>query len=338
VKSLRSAIALARPRTVAVLLVSAATVVGVLAVSPASHAMPRQAPTAVTAGARTSAASSAAADRRCLAPKPVTSAPTRFGVSLGASPTLADDRRTEEARFGKLPIVRIFDPSIPPANAWERRKPQLAGMQITTSFRMPPAQVLAGRYDSALARFFRTAPRNRAVYWTYFHEPEPNIDAHQFTAEQYRRAWRHIGQIAARYCRPNLHPTLILTGWTAEAGSGRDWRDYSPGRRYLSVLAWDPYNKAVGTPASYRAPSQVFGAVVRASRAWGKAWAITETGTARTHADSASTGRAAWIKAMGSYLRRHGALFVTYFQSTNRGDFELRDAPSIRAYRALVNG
>ncbi|MFN8195876.1 MAG: hypothetical protein U0R80_16560 [Nocardioidaceae bacterium] len=289
------------------------------------------APVASAAAPTPSARLSAA----CLAPTPAKLADPHFGVSLSANPTLADDRATEQRRFGRLPIARIYDPSIPPSNAWERRKPQLKGMSVITSFRMAPQEVLAGRYDSQLRQFFATAPRKRDVFWSYFHEPEPNIDAGQFTARQYRRAWRHIATIAGSLCRPRLYPTLILTGWTAESASGRSWRDYYAGDRFVSVLGWDPYNQAVGTPRTYRAPRDVFGAVVRASHRSGKPWGLAETGTARVSGDGGA-GRARWIARSGRYLMRKDPLFVSYFQSTNKGDFELRDSPSIRAYRKLV--
>lgn len=276
------------------------------------------------------------AAKACLAPVPPAQR-TRFGVYLSASPTLAADRKREEKRFGAMTVMRLFDPSVPPSNAWERRTKQLRGMQIATSFRMPPSRVLAGKYDAALRHFFKTAPRDRAIYWTYYHEPEPDILAGKFTAAQYRDAFRHIGAIAGSLCRSNLYPTLILTGWTADPASGRDWTTYYPGDTYISVLGWDPYNQAVGVPARYRTPEEVFGDVVRISTGAGKPWAVTETGTARTKADKSGRGRARWLTSIGSYLLDRDALFVTYFQSVSTADFELRDRPSVRAYRRLVS-
>ena len=77
--------------------------------------------------------------------------------------------------------------------------------------------------------------------------------------------------------------------------------------------------------------------MVRASRKAGKPWGIAETGTARTAADSSGKGRARWIRKMGRYLKRKHPLWVLYFQSTRNGDFELRDAPSVRAYRHVIH-
>jgi hypothetical protein len=293
--------------------------------------------TSTPASAAASAPTTSRISSRCLSPKPNTKRPTRFGINLNPSPMLSDDLETEQARFGHLSIVRTYDDGIPPWNAWEIRAPQLKRRTIVTSIKVPPAEVLAGKYDKDFRHYFRTAPRKPKIYWAYFHEPEQEVKAGDFTTRQYRRAWRHIARIAGKFCRPNLYPTLILTGWTADPASDWNWRDYYPGKRFISVIAWDPYNQAVGTPSSYRRPADVYGAVVRASRRSGKPWAIAETGTARTAADRSGEGRARWIRKMGRYLKRKHPMWVIYFQSTRNGDFELRDAPSVKAYRHVIH-
>ena len=241
-----------------------------------------------------------------------------------------------KSKFGSFKVARVFDPGIPPSNAWERRGAALANMQVVSSFRVPPRDVIAGKYDAQLRQFFSTVPANVQLYWNYYHEPEPLIANGTFTAAQYRAAWQRIAGIAGSLCRPNLYPTLILTGWTADPASHRNWRDYYPGDAFVSVLAWDPYNQAVGVPTSYRAPQVVFDDVIAISQQTSKPWALAETGTARMSSDAAGTGRAAWITAAGSYLKSHHALWVSWFQSTVKGDFELRDQPGITAYAALV--
>jgi hypothetical protein len=271
----------------------------------------------------------------CAAPVP-SSTGTPFGMSVKAAPTLADNVTTLKAQFGDFDVARVFDPGLPPSNAWDRRGPALAGMDVITSFRLPPTDVIAGKYDAALRTFFQTAPSNIQLYWSYYHEVEPVIAAGTFTAAQYRAAWQHIANISGALCRPNIYPTLILTSWTANTASKRNWRDYYAGDNYVSVLAWDPYNQAVGTPTSYRTPDAVYGAVVKVSLASGKPFAVAETGTVRTAADTTFTGRAAWITSAGQYLKAHNALWVSYFQSTVNGDFEIRDVPSTNAYSALI--
>lgn len=275
------------------------------------------------------------ASAACRKAPPVQQSGTRFGISLSTSngQTLGQDLAAEERRFGtRIPVVRTWDPSVPPSNAWERRKPWFGSRWIVTSMKIPPAQVLSGRHDAALRHYFRTAPRRAPIFWNYWHEPEDEVRRGEFGKRQYRRAFRHIVRLAASTCRSNLHPTLILMGWTADPRSGLDWRDYYPGRRHISVLAWDPYNSANGNPRSYVAPKTLFRNVVRVTRAAGKPLGIAETGSELVSGDRGA-GRAEWLRKTGRHLKRKDALFVTYFQSLNNGDFELRDRASVDAWK-----
>lgn len=270
------------------------------------------------------------------APRPEGGTWTRFGTSLSTtSLTFAQALDAQQRKYGRLRAVRVFDPGVPPSNAWENRAPVLGRRLVLTSFRMPPAEVLTGRYDAALLHFFRTAPRKGKVLWSYLHEPEPHILAGTFTAREYRRAFRRIVELATHACRKNLLPTLVLTGWTSMPESGRDWRDYYPGPRYVSVLAWDPYNSASRVPTSYVAPRDLFGPLVRIARETGKPFGIAETGSVLVAGDDGA-GRAEWLTRVGRYLTRKQALFVTYFDSTRDGHYRLDDAPSIAAWRAWV--
>lgn len=262
---------------------------------------------------------------------------TLFGTSLSTNGrTIGEAIAGEEAKFGSVPVARVFDPGPPPRDSWTRRDLALAGKSVVTSFRSPPAAVLAGAIDDDLEVFFRTAPRDQDVYWSYNHEPEPEIMAGRYTAEEFRRAWRHIDAIARATGNPRLHATLILTGFTADPVSGRDWRTYFAGRDWVDVLAWDVYNNANGTPTTYGDPASTFGAVVAASRASGLPFAIAEMGSARTRDDPSGAARAEWLRRCGEYLRAQGAVFVTYFDSLRDGDFLLDDPASIAAWQALV--
>lgn len=88
----------------------------------------------------------------------------------------------------------------------------------------------------------RDRPRDRDVYWVYYHEPEDNIAAGEFTAADYRAAWRRLRSLADKAGNPRLHATLVLMGWSLDPLSKRDWRDYYPGRDVIQVLGWDVYN------------------------------------------------------------------------------------------------
>lgn len=262
---------------------------------------------------------------------------TLFGTSVSTSSKLLHQSLAdEEARFGQMSVIRTFDPDVPPPGAWERRKAAVGDRMLVTSFRMPPQDVLAGTYDAQLRDYFRTAPTEPLILWSYIHEPEPLIQSGAFTAEQYRAAFRHVVRIAGEHCRANLFPTMILTGWTSEPESRRNWRDYYAGDDYVSVVAWDPYNSATSQPTSYAAPRALYESVLKASKQSGKPWGIAETGSVRTKDDPSGNRRGAWLDRIGQWFADQGATFVTYFQSTRDGEFILLDEPSVQAWKKWV--
>ena len=264
---------------------------------------------------------------------------TRFGIGLSTSdaPNLGADLVAEQKRFRtRIPVIRTWDTGMPRDYAWEERSKWFGKRWIVTSLKLSPQEVNAGTHDNALRNYFKTAPRKQPIFYSFFHEPEDEVKNGQFTTAQYRAAFRRIVDIASSFCRSNLYPTLVLMGWTADPSSRLDWRDYYPGADYVSVLGWDPYNGANGYASSYRPPRQIFGHVVAASRAAGKPFGIAETGSVRIAGDASGKGRATWLRKSRRYLDRKNAAFVTYFQSTNKGDFELRDDPSIGAWRRAM--
>jgi hypothetical protein len=101
---------------------------------------------------------------------------TLFGSSIyqnpGESFQQAYQRRVNE--FGSLPIDRVYYSGAP--KPW----PGTAGYSggtVAVSFKLAPQEVNAGVYDAVLTNWFSTAPRDRDIYWTYFHEPEDNMEA-----------------------------------------------------------------------------------------------------------------------------------------------------------------
>ncbi len=292
--------------------------------------------TGLTAAATGGARPGDTAAAGCPAAPALPRTSTRFGVSLTARSgfSLAQSLAKQEQSFGHLKIARMFDPSVPPANAWDRRASMFTTRSVVTSFRMPPRDVLAGRYDSAMRAFFSHAPTGAPIFWTYWHEPERGILDGKFTMAQFKSAWRRLAGIAASTCHSNLYPTLVLTGWTTQAASKRSWWDYYPGADVVSVVAFDPYNNAFGKATSYPDPATLFASVAKAGKASGKPWGVAETGSNIIPGDSTGAGRAAWLRKVGSFFSSQGAAFVTYFQSRNDGDFELRDAPSVSAWRS----
>ena len=78
------------------------------------------------------------------------------------------------------------------------------------SFKALPTTILSGADDTALSHFFNTAPTGSPIYYSYYHEPEDNIAAGQFTLADYKAAWARVVAIADAAHNPDLHSTLIL--------------------------------------------------------------------------------------------------------------------------------
>jgi hypothetical protein len=207
---------------------------------------------------------------------------------------------------------------------------------VVVSFKALPQTILSGADDAVLQHWFDTAPTNVPIYWSYWHEPEDNIAAGQFTAEEYRAAWVHIAALAANAHNPELHATLILMAWTADPHSGRNWQDYYPGSTVIDTMGWDAYNTGWSN-GSYNSPAEVYGNAIAVSKQLGKPFGFAETGSHLVPGDD-GTGRAAWLRNTAAYLEAQGASWVCYFDSTVGGDFRLLDAPSQTAWRDAVEG
>jgi len=234
-------------------------------------------------------------------------------------------------RFGTLPVVRAFNQAFP--RSWSVAD-TVAGRTVVVSFKANPQQVVSGQLDRRLREWFASAPTTGEIYWTYFHEPEDNIARGQFTAEEFREAWKHIHGIAEEAGNDNQFATLILMGWTTNPSSRRDFADYYPGDEYVDVLGWDSYNFG-HRQGRYSDPEELFERVIEVSEEAGKPWGIAETGSLLVDGDDGS-GRAAWLSRVGAYLNDQGALWVTYFESNVGEDFRLHDQASRDAWRELV--
>lgn len=103
-----------------------------------------------------------------------------FGSSIHREPAnepWADALARQDALFGPLPVLRIFFPEsqgVP--KPWTA--PELNHTRaVVVSFKLLPQSVLASMYDDAMRTWFATAPRDRQVWWVYWHEPENDIGA-----------------------------------------------------------------------------------------------------------------------------------------------------------------
>ena len=264
---------------------------------------------------------------------PVVSGNTLFGSSIyqesGESFAAAYQRRV--STFGKLDIDRVFYPGLP--KAW----PGTAGYSggpVVVSFKVSPQTVLTGAYDATLKSWFATAPQGRQIWWSYYHEPEDQIEAGTFTAAEYRAAWQRISALASSVGNPDLHATLILMCYTLDKSSGRSFNDYYPGTDSIDYIAFDCYNQ-MASKGGYVSPAVQFAPVLAASAATGKPWGVAEFGSHLITGDTGA-GRAAWLEASGAWLEAHHATFVSYFDSPVNGEYRLQDAASQAAWRTVV--
>lgn len=253
---------------------------------------------------------------------------TLFGASVyQAGQSWPDAVAASDRRYGGLDVVRVFHPGLP--DAWPGRSGAV-NRPVVVSFKAQPAEVLSGRLDDRLISWFKSAPRDRDIWWSYFHEPEDNVKRGDFSAQQWREAYRRIAGFADRAANPALHNTVILMCWTANPHSGRSLNDFFPGRDVVDTIGWDCYNKS----DSYLDPDAMFGRAIAASKNFGVGFGIAELGS-KLHGGSAD--RAAWLRAVARHLSAQGAEFVTYFDSKcPGGEFRLLDSASQQAWREAV--
>ena len=284
-------------------------------------------PTASSKPAPTSTSSSA--------PAPAPAGGTLFGTSLwtGDGSNAAQALTRETTAVGRPDIVRTYYQGMPAA--WPGSA-GVSGGPVAVSFKAAPKDVMSGRLDGQFSNWFSTAPKDRPIYWSYFHEPENDVESGSFTTADYRAAWVHLSGLADRANNPQLRSNLILMCWTLQTGSHRNWQDYFAGASVIDTIGWDCYNKSF-SKGSYGDPASMLGKAVATSKAAGVNWAVAELGSKMAAGDN-GTGRAAWLTAIGSYARANGAAYITYFDSTVGGDFRLLDAPSKSAWRQVIAG
>lgn len=258
---------------------------------------------------------------------------TLCGLSLELQPgeTFQKALTRLDGTYGGLETVRLFYRGVPPA--WPGN-PDTGNRPPIISFKLPPKDILAGKYDKAMTQWFATAPRDRDVYWVYYHEPEDNIASGEFTAADYRAAWRRLRSLADKAGNPRLHATLVLMGWSLDPLSKRDWRDYYPGRDVIQVLGWDVYNLG-WKKGRYDSPATMYDRVVAVSKAENLPFGIAETGSFLVKGDNGDQ-RASWLRATNAYLAKRRALWVAYFDlNWETGDYRLNDTQSRKAWQEL---
>ena len=192
---------------------------------------------------------------------------TATATALGANVSGVSGLTAATAQFGHMPVIRAYYKGVPGASQWSTGVLGLNHSAVVVSFRPPPAQILSGANDAALAQFFNAAPTGHPIYYSYYHEPEAPIKEGQFTFAQYKAAWAHIVAIADKAHNPDLRSTLILQHQDADPGDQYNYRNYLPPGGIISTLGWDAYPEGTddGHPQP-TPPTQFMGPAVSASR------------------------------------------------------------------------
>lgn len=238
--------------------------------------------------------------------------------------------------YGPVDMYRAFFPGAP--GSWSSDPKLTVSQPENVSFKYDPVEVTSGLHDAELRTFFGNAPTNRTIWWTFYHEPEDQIQNGIFTATEYLAAWRRIWSIAhepAIY-KSNLKATLVLMDWDLNPLSKRNWLNYYPGDAYVDVISWDVYNfqdtdtdhTNNETIAEHEARIPAYEKTI----ARGKQFAISEIGYRDT------TDRAAFLSDLGIWARDHQLPFVAYFDSSVGADYRLTDSASQNAWKNVVNG
>ncbi|MFI6331116.1 hypothetical protein ACIBBG_22785 [Micromonospora chersina] len=256
------------------------------------------------------------------------------GASIGVQngETFGQALSRSDRTFGKLRMARVFFPGLPPA--WNGSRADVVDRTVVVSFKASPQEINSGKYDSRLASWFASIPREHNVYWSYFHEPEDDVERGAFTTAAYRTAWKRVAGLANRANNPKLINTLILMCWTLDPKSGRSFDAFYPGGDVIETLGWDCYNWGAKWKR-YAPPQEIYGEMISKSKALGKPWGVAETGSDLVPGDSGS-GRATWIRSMTGFLNGQRPEFVAYYnQVVSQGDFRLLDQPSIQAWKSF---
>jgi FlgD Ig-like domain len=235
--------------------------------------------------------------------------------------------------FGRMPIVRVYYPGLPNPNAWSTGLAAANDSAVIVSFKALPTAILSGADDAALSHFFDTAPTGHPIYYSYYHEPEDNIAAGQFTLADYKAAWARVVSLADAAHNPDLHSTLILMEWDLQKASGRDWKSYLPGGGIISTLGWDAYpvGSATNVHPQPTPPADFMGPAIAASKSVGLPFGFAEFGL------STASGRPGWLTEVGNYLMSSGALFASLFNGNQQyPTLQLTDQPSIAIWRGFV--
>jgi hypothetical protein len=254
------------------------------------------------------------------------------GTEFGASVSGLTGLTSETQAFGHLPIIRTSYVGVPSPSVWTHGPAGANKSAVVITFTAPPAAILSGADNAALARFFAAAPTSYPVYYSYDAAPEASIANHRFTAAQYRKAWKHVAGIASSANNPELKSTVILKATDPVAKGRRNWRTYLPGGNVISTLAFDAYPAGTlsGQDPQLTPPAAFMGPAIAAAKSAGLPFGVSGFALAT------KAGRPAWLKEVADYLTSKGALFGLVRTVPGVPATQLTDRGSIAAWKTVV--
>jgi hypothetical protein len=240
-----------------------------------------------------------------------------YGSNVG-NPSGApnSDPATRIAQFGRIPMSRVYYSTLPAAidskitdNSPEKRcQASFKGFQ--------PSQVVAGAADSVITSFAGSVPGDTTVFLTYWHEPNSELNAVQFTATEYKNAWIRIAGLL--WSLPSRNRVIPMVNYSAPNGWGAAaWDDswlvhYGDLGNDNAIISWDAYGNPhasgglTGLDTPYPSVGSTLDLMYAKTQLGGYEangrWGITEINSPRRNFDPSESQRATWFQDVVDYL------------------------------------
>jgi hypothetical protein len=254
------------------------------------------------------------------------------------------------AQSGPLYLRRVFNPNVPsnwpgagPGNDGNAGKP----WTIFQSVKAPPAEIVAGLWDSAIANFVAGGPADRDWYFTCWHEPEDDVLNNPSQWPELGITFRKIHErlydvVKNANDRVLMGPVWSYWQWRPNGGLIRanadvGWRpqDWIPAPSVCDFYGIDEYNASTDSGRTSLANSAAFQrwySLMPTSRPialpeWGRFPHPTDPNV-----------RANEIRASAQWLRDSGRciLFAYWNAIGTEGDYELHDEESQAAWAEVA--
>jgi hypothetical protein len=255
------------------------------------------------------------------------------------------------AESGPLYLRRVFNPNVP--SSWPGAGPGNDGNSgkpwtIFQSVKAPPAEIVAGVWDSAIANFVSGGPTDRDWYFTIWHEPEDDVKNSPANWPELGTTFRKIHErmypiVKAANARVLMGPVWSYWQWRPDGGliqpsAAAGWRpqDWIPDPSVADFYGIDEYNATFsGSQRRSLANSEAFlrwYSLMPTSRPI----ALPEWGRFPDPTDP--TRRAAEITESAQWLRDSGRCILWAYWNAigTEGDYELHDIESQEAWRNVA--